>query len=244
MWRAKENTVQIFWCSALTRKTMFAQYKYHNTAFTAAVCSFNKSFCYRIKIRRNVRAQMPAIGGVFLYPLLVRGFFALVLSCIWIYLTVRTILTLSFLSQPFPSEPNQASIYGPLSESEAADAAAGSAVPPPSSSSSSSSPLSSSTPAFCPASVSSRQIVERQPRMLNFRVEYRQRSVELVMEESSTVGELVSRYVQTKPAYPSVDLLHTSHLQKESNKSLRQNSGFQYPKCSWKDGNLVTYLIV
>lgn len=132
------------------------------------------------------------------------------LSCMWMYFTFRTILTLSLLSRHFPSEANQAGIYGPLSQSEAADAAAGSAVPPASSSSSSSSPLSSSTPAFCPASVSSRQIVERQPRMLNFRVEYRQRSVELVMEESSTVGELVYRYVQTKP-YPSVDPLY-SHI--------------------------------
>lgn len=44
--------------------------------------------------------------------------------------------------------------------------------------------------------------------MLDFRVEYRQRSVELVMEESSTVGKLVSRYAQTRPMYPSVDLLH------------------------------------
>lgn len=113
---------------------------------------------------------------------------------------------------PFSSEANQAGIYGPLSQSEAADAAAGSAVPPPSSSSSSSSPLSSSTPAFCPASVSSRQIVERQPRMLNFRVEYRQRSVELVMEESSTVGELVSCDGQTGPTYPSVDPLHSCIL--------------------------------
>ncbi|CAG07981.1 unnamed protein product, partial [Tetraodon nigroviridis] len=87
------------------------------------------------------------------------------------------------------------------SQSEAADAAAGSAVPPPSSSSSSSSPLSSSTPAFCPASVSSRQIVERQPRMLNFRVEYRQRSVELVMEESSTVGG-IKQILETELGVP------------------------------------------
>uniref|UniRef100_A0A673AC20 UBX domain-containing protein n=1 Tax=Sphaeramia orbicularis TaxID=375764 RepID=A0A673AC20_9TELE len=63
-------------------------------------------------------------------------------------------------------------------------------VPPLSSSSSSSSPPSSSTSAFCPVSPTSRHIVERQPRMLNFRVEYRQRSVELVLEEGSTVGEI------------------------------------------------------
>uniref|UniRef100_H3DDG4 Fas (TNFRSF6) associated factor 1 n=1 Tax=Tetraodon nigroviridis TaxID=99883 RepID=H3DDG4_TETNG len=87
------------------------------------------------------------------------------------------------------SEANQAGVYGPLSQSEAADAAAGSA------------PLSSSTPAFCPASVSSRQIVERQPRMLNFRVEYRQRSVELVMEESSTVGG-IKQILETELGVP------------------------------------------
>lgn len=88
-----------------------------------------------------------------------------------------------------PSDLNQASMYGPPSQSEAADAAAGAAVPPPSSSSSSSSPPSSSTSAFCPSNFSSRHIVERQPRMLNFRVEYRQRTVELVLEEGSSVGE-------------------------------------------------------
>uniref|UniRef100_A0A8C3G0Y1 Fas (TNFRSF6) associated factor 1 n=1 Tax=Cyclopterus lumpus TaxID=8103 RepID=A0A8C3G0Y1_CYCLU len=76
------------------------------------------------------------------------------------------------------------------SQSEAADAAAGGSVPPPSSSSSSSSPASSSTSAFCPVNPSSRHIVERQPRMLNFRVEYRQRTIELVLEEGSTVGEI------------------------------------------------------
>uniref|UniRef100_A0A673AEN9 UBX domain-containing protein n=1 Tax=Sphaeramia orbicularis TaxID=375764 RepID=A0A673AEN9_9TELE len=84
----------------------------------------------------------------------------------------------------------QANVFGPPSQSEAADAAAGGTVPPLSSSSSSSSPPSSSTSAFCPVSPTSRHIVERQPRMLNFRVEYRQRSVELVLEEGSTVGEI------------------------------------------------------
>ncbi|XP_056893493.1 FAS-associated factor 1 [Takifugu flavidus] len=99
------------------------------------------------------------------------------------------------------SEASQAGIYGPLGQTEAADAAAGSAAPPPSSSSSSSSPLSSSTPAFCPASISSRQIVERQPRMLNFRVEYRQRSVDLVMEEGSTVGG-IKQILETELGVP------------------------------------------
>uniref|UniRef100_A0A8K9UUZ1 Fas (TNFRSF6) associated factor 1 n=1 Tax=Oncorhynchus mykiss TaxID=8022 RepID=A0A8K9UUZ1_ONCMY len=55
-------------------------------------------------------------------------------------------------------------------------------------SSSSSSPPSSSS-AFCPV-LPSRHIVERQPRMLNFRVEYRQRTVEVVVEEGSAVGEI------------------------------------------------------
>uniref|UniRef100_A0A673AD67 UBX domain-containing protein n=1 Tax=Sphaeramia orbicularis TaxID=375764 RepID=A0A673AD67_9TELE len=51
-------------------------------------------------------------------------------------------------------------------------------------------PLSSSSSSSSPPSPTSRHIVERQPRMLNFRVEYRQRSVELVLEEGSTVGEI------------------------------------------------------
>uniref|UniRef100_A0A8C4IS57 Fas (TNFRSF6) associated factor 1 n=1 Tax=Dicentrarchus labrax TaxID=13489 RepID=A0A8C4IS57_DICLA len=87
------------------------------------------------------------------------------------------------------------------SQSEAADAAAGGAVPPTSSSSSSSSPPSSSTSAFCPSNSSSRHIVERQPRMLNFRVEYRQRTVELVLEEGSTVGE-IKQILETELAVP------------------------------------------
>ncbi|XP_027145939.1 FAS-associated factor 1 [Larimichthys crocea] len=93
-------------------------------------------------------------------------------------------------------------MYGPPSQSEAADAAAGGAVPPTSSSSSSSSPPSSSTSAFCPSnSSSSRHIVERQPRMLNFRVEYRQRTVELVLEEGSTVGE-IKQILETELGVP------------------------------------------
>uniref|UniRef100_A0A8C1RNJ8 Fas (TNFRSF6) associated factor 1 n=1 Tax=Cyprinus carpio TaxID=7962 RepID=A0A8C1RNJ8_CYPCA len=55
--------------------------------------------------------------------------------------------------------------------------------------SSSSSPPSSSSPAFCPVQPS-RHIVERQSRMLNFRVEYRQRSIEVVLEDASTVGDI------------------------------------------------------
>lgn len=94
------------------------------------------------------------------------------------------------LQSNLSSQASQANIFGPLSQSEAADAAARGAVPPPvpSSSSSSSSPPSSS--AFCPLNVSSRQIVERQSRMLNFKVEYRQRTVDLVLEEGSAVGDI------------------------------------------------------
>uniref|UniRef100_A0A8C5EDE2 UBX domain-containing protein n=1 Tax=Gouania willdenowi TaxID=441366 RepID=A0A8C5EDE2_GOUWI len=78
---------------------------------------------------------------------------------------------------------------------------AGGPVPPPPSTASSSSPPSSSTSAFCPVNASSRHIVERQPRMLNFRVEYRQRTVELVLEEGSTVGE-IKRILETELAVP------------------------------------------
>uniref|UniRef100_A0A667WNA1 Fas (TNFRSF6) associated factor 1 n=1 Tax=Myripristis murdjan TaxID=586833 RepID=A0A667WNA1_9TELE len=74
-------------------------------------------------------------------------------------------------------------------------------APPPSSSSSSSSPPSSSGSAFCPIIPSSRHIVERQPRMLNFRVEYRQRSIELVLEEGSTVGE-IKQILETELGVP------------------------------------------
>ncbi|XP_068447783.1 FAS-associated factor 1 [Clinocottus analis] len=94
------------------------------------------------------------------------------------------------LQSNFSSEASQSSMFGPPSQSEAADAAAGGSVPPASSSSSSSSPASSSTSAFCPVNPTSRHIVERQPRMLNFRVEYRQRTIELVLEEGSAVGEI------------------------------------------------------
>ncbi|KAK9519284.1 hypothetical protein VZT92_022025 [Zoarces viviparus] len=94
------------------------------------------------------------------------------------------------LQSNFSSEASQSTMFGPPNQSEAADATAGGAVPPPSSSSSSSSPASSSTSAFCPVNPASRHIVEHQPRMLNFRVEYRQRTIELVLEEGSTVGEI------------------------------------------------------
>ncbi|XP_028301240.1 FAS-associated factor 1 [Gouania willdenowi] len=105
------------------------------------------------------------------------------------------------LQSNFSSEASQPVIYRPPSHSEAADAAAGGPVPPPPSTASSSSPPSSSTSAFCPVNASSRHIVERQPRMLNFRVEYRQRTVELVLEEGSTVGE-IKRILETELAVP------------------------------------------
>jgi hypothetical protein len=47
----------------------------------------------------------------------------------------------------------------------------------------------SSSSAFRPV-MPSRQIVERQPRMLDFRVEYRDRNVDVVLEDSCTVGEI------------------------------------------------------
>ncbi|KAJ8279642.1 hypothetical protein COCON_G00067080 [Conger conger] len=106
------------------------------------------------------------------------------------------------LQSSFPSEASQASLFGPHSPpaasasasattAAAATAAAAPAAPPSSSSSSSPPPSSSSSSssAFCPV-LPSRHIIERQPRMLNFRVEYRQRSVEVVLEEASTVAEM------------------------------------------------------
>ncbi|RXN34594.1 FAS-associated factor 1 [Labeo rohita] len=45
------------------------------------------------------------------------------------------------------------------------------------------------SPAFCPVQPS-RHILERQSRMLNFHVEYRQRSIEVVLEDASTVGDI------------------------------------------------------
>ncbi|XP_059503913.1 FAS-associated factor 1 isoform X2 [Stegostoma tigrinum] len=74
------------------------------------------------------------------------------------------ILQTEFVSGETSQEP----VYGPTSQ--------------PSSSSSTSS-------AFCPI-VPSRPVVERQPRMLNFRVEYRDRNVEVVVEDTNTVGAI------------------------------------------------------
>ncbi|XP_032706443.1 FAS-associated factor 1-like [Lontra canadensis] len=52
-----------------------------------------------------------------------------------------------------------------------------------------SAPAPSSSSAFRPV-MPSRQIVERQPRMLDFRVEYRDRNVDVVLEDSCTVGKV------------------------------------------------------
>uniref|UniRef100_UPI00398F0199 FAS-associated factor 1 isoform X3 n=1 Tax=Pristiophorus japonicus TaxID=55135 RepID=UPI00398F0199 len=52
-----------------------------------------------------------------------------------------------------------------------------------------SSSSSSTSSAFCPV-LPTRPIVERQPRMLNFRVEYRDRNVEVVVEDTNTVGAI------------------------------------------------------
>uniref|UniRef100_A0A8C8LYR8 UBX domain-containing protein n=1 Tax=Oncorhynchus tshawytscha TaxID=74940 RepID=A0A8C8LYR8_ONCTS len=83
----------------------------------------------------------------------------------------------SNISSNLSSVASQANIYGTRSQATPAAPPAAPAV------------ASSSSSAFCPA-LPSRHIVERQPRMLNFRVEYRQRTVEVVIEEGSVVGEI------------------------------------------------------
>ncbi|XP_009642953.2 FAS-associated factor 1 isoform X2 [Egretta garzetta] len=75
------------------------------------------------------------------------------------------------LQSEYGGETLHGPAYGPTSHSTAA----------------SSTPSSSS--AFRHV-VPSRQIVERQPRMLDFRVEYRDRNVDVVLEDSSTVGDI------------------------------------------------------
>lgn len=47
------------------------QYKCHNTAFVPAVCSFHKSFCYRFKMRGNIRSQISAIVSILWHPLMI-----------------------------------------------------------------------------------------------------------------------------------------------------------------------------
>ncbi|XP_064927466.1 FAS-associated factor 1 isoform X4 [Columba livia] len=75
------------------------------------------------------------------------------------------------LQSEYGGETLHGPAYGPASHSAAASSA----------------PSSSS--AFRHV-VPSRQIVERQPRMLDFRVEYRDRNVDVVLEDSSTVGDI------------------------------------------------------
>ncbi|KAF5901476.1 FAS-associated factor 1, partial [Clarias magur] len=89
------------------------------------------------------------------------------------------------------SEGSQTSPLGANSQSAATE---------PSATSSPSSPPSSSSSAFCPV-LPSRQIIERQPRMLNFRVEYRTRSVDVVLEDTSTVGD-IKTFLETELQIP------------------------------------------
>ncbi|GAA6106182.1 FAS-associated factor 1 isoform X1 [Tachysurus ichikawai] len=91
----------------------------------------------------------------------------------------------------FSSEGSQTSPLGADSQSAATEPPAMSAP---------SSPPSSSSSAFCPV-LPSRQIVERQPRMLNFRVEYRTRSVDVVLEDTCTVGE-IKTFLETELQVP------------------------------------------
>ncbi|KAG7456801.1 hypothetical protein MATL_G00239710 [Megalops atlanticus] len=97
------------------------------------------------------------------------------------------------LQSNFSSQAAQTDLFGLHGEPPAATPPPSSSSPPPSSSSSSSS-------AFCP-SRPQRNIVERQPRMLNFRVEYRRRCVEVVVEEASTVGD-IKQILQTELQIP------------------------------------------
>ncbi|KAF7244313.1 FAS-associated factor 1 [Varanus komodoensis] len=57
--------------------------------------------------------------------------------------------------------------------------------------------------------VPSRQIVERQPRMLDFRVEYRDRNVDVVLEDSSTVGGVKRVWRQPDEEYKDKCVLPT-----------------------------------
>ncbi|XP_027022255.1 FAS-associated factor 1 isoform X1 [Tachysurus fulvidraco] len=95
------------------------------------------------------------------------------------------------LQSNFSSEGSQTSPLGADSQSAATEPPAMSAP---------SSPPSSSSSAFCPV-LPSRQIVERQPRMLNFSVEYRTRSVDVVLEDTCTVGE-IKTFLETELQVP------------------------------------------
>ncbi|XP_060788100.1 FAS-associated factor 1 [Neoarius graeffei] len=95
------------------------------------------------------------------------------------------------LQSNFSSEGSQTSPLGAGSQSAATE---------PSATSSPSSPPSSSSSAFCPI-LPSRQIVERQPRLLHFRVEYRTRSVDVVLEDTSSVGD-IKTFLETEFQVP------------------------------------------
>ncbi|XP_078527431.1 FAS-associated factor 1 isoform X2 [Lissotriton helveticus] len=71
--------------------------------------------------------------------------------------------------------------------------------------SSSPSPSPASVSAFRPV-VSSRQIVERLPRMLDFRVEYRDKKEDVVLEDSCTVGE-IKRILENELKIPASKML-------------------------------------
>ncbi|MGH0147149.1 UNVERIFIED_CONTAM: hypothetical protein FKN15_010246, partial [Acipenser sinensis] len=80
----------------------------------------------------------------------------------------------------FARETAQSPAYDPGSQPSVATAAPSSFSPPSSSASAS---------AFCPVVPVRGAVVERQPRMLNFCVEYRSTNVDVVLEESSSVGK-------------------------------------------------------
>uniref|UniRef100_A0A8C9EI04 Fas associated factor 1 n=1 Tax=Pavo cristatus TaxID=9049 RepID=A0A8C9EI04_PAVCR len=98
------------------------------------------------------------------------------------------------LQSEYGGETLQGPAYGPTSHSAAASSA------------------SSSSSAFRHV-VPSRQIVERQPRMLDFRVEYRDRNVDVVLEDSSTVvlnipdGSLGFLHLTVKQAITCLSLI-------------------------------------
>ncbi|XP_030064048.1 FAS-associated factor 1 isoform X2 [Microcaecilia unicolor] len=82
------------------------------------------------------------------------------------------------LQSEYGGETLHSSVYGPASHPTTSTSVVSPAVS-----------VSASASAFRPV-VPSRQIVERLPRMLDFRVEYRDRNVDVVVEDSCTVGDI------------------------------------------------------
>ncbi|XP_053549470.1 FAS-associated factor 1 [Bombina bombina] len=78
------------------------------------------------------------------------------------------------LQSEFGTETIQAPVFGPAAQPVTTVSTASS---------------SSLTSAFCPV-VPTRQVVERLSRMLDFRVEYRDRTADVVLEDSCTVGDI------------------------------------------------------